>query len=87
MRRVHIEKLVADWIQKIVEVTELVLVVVEYFKEPSGWVLRVFIDKPGGVDLEDWRQVSQALDLKLDEEDPIPGPTAWRYLLPAWSGP
>src|SRR5690606_40192933 len=53
--------------------TELELVDVEYVKEPSGWVLRVFIDKPGGVDLEDCRQVSEALDLKLDEEDPIPG--------------
>lgn len=73
MSRVHIEKLVADWTQEIVEMTELELVDVEYVKEPSGWVLRVFIDKPGGVDLEDCRQVSEALDLKLDEEDPIPG--------------
>lgn len=74
MSRVHIEKLVTDWTRDIVGGTELELVEVEYVKEPSGWILRVYIDKPGGVDLEDCRQVSEALDQKLDEEDPIPGP-------------
>ncbi len=73
-RRVHIEKLVTEWTQEIVEGTELELVDVEYVKEPSGWILRVFIDKPEGVDLEDCRQVSEALDQRLDEADPIPGP-------------
>ncbi len=75
--RVHIEKLVTAWTEEIVEGTELELVDVEYVKEPSGWILRVFIDKPAGVDLEDCRQVSEALDQRLDAEDPIPGP----YLL------
>ena len=74
MSRVHIEKLVTDWTQEIVEGTELELVDVEYVKESSGWILRVFIDKPGGVDLDDCRQVSEALDVKLDAADPIPGP-------------
>ncbi|NLM40813.1 MAG: ribosome maturation factor RimP [Firmicutes bacterium] len=77
MSRVHIEKLVTAWTEEIVEGTELELVDVEYVKEPSGWILRVFIDKPAGVDLEDCRQVSEALDQRLDAEDPIPGP----YLL------
>jgi ribosome maturation factor RimP len=72
--RVHIEKLVSDWTQEIVQDTDLELVDVEYVKEASGWVLRVYIDKPTGVDLEDCRTVSEALDIRLDEADPIPGP-------------
>jgi ribosome maturation factor RimP len=44
---------------------------VEYVKEHTGWILRVFIDKPGGIDLEDCQKVSGVLDKKLDEADPI----------------
>lgn len=36
-------------------------------------VVRVFIDKPGGVDLTDCEQVSLAVSALLDVEDPIPG--------------
>ena len=73
MSRVHIEKLVADWTEEIVQGTDLELVDVEYVKEAGNWILRVYIDKPAGVDLEDCRQVSEALEKRLDEADPIPG--------------
>jgi len=47
---------------------------IEYIKEPSGWVLRVYIDKPDGITLEDCEAVSRELDPILDEnEDIIPG--------------
>jgi ribosome maturation factor RimP len=36
-------------------------------------LLRVYIDKPGGVTHEDCRQVSEHLSVLLDVEDPIPG--------------
>ncbi len=36
-------------------------------------MLRVFLDKPGGINIEDCQQVSRLLDEKLDLEDPIPG--------------
>ena len=73
MSRVNIVQLVEGWVEEIISDSELELVEVEYVKEASGWVLRVFLDKPAGVDLEDCRGVSEILDKKLDEEDPIPG--------------
>lgn len=50
----------------------LEVVDVEYRREGGGWVLRVFIDKPGGVTLDDCQAVSHALGQRLDEADPIP---------------
>lgn len=45
---------------------------VEYVREAGSWVLRVFIDKEGGVSINDCVAVTQALDPLLDERDPIP---------------
>ena len=45
---------------------------VEYVREAGSWYLRVYIDKPGGVSIDDCEAVSRALDPILDEEDPIP---------------
>ncbi len=45
---------------------------VEYLKEGGQWYLRVYIDKDGGVSIEDCEKVSRSLDPILDEEDPIP---------------
>lgn len=73
MSRVSIVQLVESWVEEIVLGSDLELVEVEYVKEAHGWVLRVFLDKPTGIDLEDCRKVSEALDKKLDQEDPIPG--------------
>jgi len=52
---------------------QLELVDVEYVKEGPQRYLRVYIDKPGGVTLEDCTLFNQVLSAKLDEEDPIPG--------------
>ena len=46
---------------------------VEYVKEAGTWFLRVFIDKPGGISIEDCEAVSRPLSDKLDEADPIEG--------------
>ena len=45
---------------------------VEYVREGSGWFLRVYIDKEGGVDIADCEAISRTLDPILDEADPIP---------------
>ena len=45
---------------------------VEYVREAGTWYLRVFIDKDGGVSIDDCERVSKRLDPILDEEDPIP---------------
>ena len=46
---------------------------VEYVKEAGTWFLRVYIDKPGGVDINDCEAVSRRLSDRLDEADPIEG--------------
>ena len=45
---------------------------VEYVKEAGTYYLRVYIDKEGGVGIDDCEAVSRALDPILDEKDPIP---------------
>ena len=45
------------------------LVDVEYVKEGGNWYLRAYIDKPGGVDINDCEHVSRALSDALDRED------------------
>ena len=70
MRREHIEDLIAKEVEQIIEGTGLELVDVEYVRE-RNWYLRVFIDKEGGVDLEDCQAVSEKLSKVLDEKDPI----------------
>lgn len=50
------------------------LVDVQYRREAGGWVLRVFLDKPGGITLDDCQRVSQQLGDLLDVEDPIEHP-------------
>ena len=46
---------------------------VEYLKEAGQWVLRVYVDKDGGVSMDDCEAFSRAFDPVLDESDPIEG--------------
>lgn len=45
---------------------------IEYVREAGAWYLRVYLDKAGGVSINDCEAVSRALDPILDEKDPIP---------------
>ena len=45
---------------------------VEYVREGGEWFLRLYIDKDGGVGINDCEAVSRAVDPILDERDPIP---------------
>ncbi len=45
---------------------------IEYRRESGGWVLRVILDKEGGVTLDDCTRVSQEAGRSLDVEDIIP---------------
>lgn len=45
---------------------------VEYVHEGAEWYLRLYIDKTGGVDIDDCEAISRAVDPILDEKDPIP---------------
>ena len=45
---------------------------VEFVREAGTWFLRVYIDRDGGVSIDDCERISRALDPILDREDPIP---------------
>ena len=46
---------------------------IEYVKEGAGRILRIYIDKEEGIDLDDCERMSRAAEVVLDEADPIPG--------------
>ena len=45
---------------------------VEFVREGSEQFLRLYIDKDGGIDIDDCERVHRAMDPVLDEKDPIP---------------
>lgn len=55
----------------IMEENNYELVDVEYVKEAGNWYLRVYIDKEGGITLEDCELVSRKMNDLLDEHDYI----------------
>ena len=76
MKREAVEEFVSSVVEGIIAGTNLELVDVDYVRE-RDWYLRVYLDKPGGVDLDDCQMVSEKLSTILDEKDPI----AENYLL------
>ncbi|HEU4604520.1 MAG TPA: ribosome maturation factor RimP [Steroidobacteraceae bacterium] len=45
----------------------------EYATRPGGGLLRLYIDSPEGISVDDCERVSRAVSDMLDEHDPIPG--------------
>lgn len=68
MTRTEIEDRVADMVDPLLSGTDIELVDVEYVQE-RDWYLRVFIDKPDGVGIDDCELVSRQLEPLLDEAD------------------
>ncbi|HSR37130.1 MAG TPA: ribosome maturation factor RimP [Desulfurivibrionaceae bacterium] len=56
---------------------ELELVELQFRREPAGWVLRLIIDGPQGISLDDCSRVSREVGHLLEVEDPI----EWPYRL------
>lgn len=67
-----VEALVEGLARPVVEGMGLELVAVEYVREGGRRYLRLYIDKPGGVGLDDCEAVSRQVEALLDREDPIP---------------
>lgn len=44
---------------------------IRFLKEGTDWFLRIFIDKDGGVDIDDCVNMTHAIDKPLDDLDPI----------------
>lgn len=72
MSRKSIEESVEKLLALVLEKDGLEIAGVEYVRE-RDWILRVFIDKEGGVDLSDCQKASEEAGAVLDEADPIPG--------------
>lgn len=66
--------IVEDLVKPIINNLDLELWDVEFIKEGSELFLRIYIDKTGGVGIDDCEKVSKAIDKPLDELDPIDSP-------------
>jgi len=68
-----VTELVASFAEPIVKQHGCELWDVEYVREGSEYFLRLYLDKEGGVDINDCEAISRAVDPILDEKDPIEG--------------
>jgi ribosome maturation factor RimP len=64
-----VEKKAQQIAEPILAAEGMELVEVEFVREHGGWILRLYIDKPGGVGLEDCSKGSHAVEAALDVED------------------
>ena len=67
-----VETQVESLMAEILAGTDYELVDVDYIKE-RDWYLRIFVDKAGGIDLDDCQKISEQLGAKLDTADIIGG--------------
>lgn len=67
----NIQQTVTELVSPVVESLNYELVDVEYVKEGANWYLRVYIDKPGGISIDDCQAVSEQISDLLDKNDPI----------------
>lgn len=72
MSTTKIKSTVEEMIQPYLNEQGFELVDIDYVKEGSNWFLRVYVDKEGGIDIDDCVMISEQLSAKLDENDPIP---------------
>jgi len=70
----EIVKRVQTMINPLLFQERLELADIEYRREAKGWVLRLYLDKEGGVTLDDCTRVSQEVGRNLDIEDFIQTP-------------
>jgi len=68
-RRENYEQKTEEILIPLVEAHNFELVDVEYVKEGGTWYLRAYIDKPGGITVDDCEIISRALSEALDETD------------------
>lgn len=71
MNKREVVKVVKEIGESISEQNGYHLVDVEFVKEGPNFFLRIYIDKPGGITIDDCQIVSEAINKELDEIDPI----------------
>ena len=72
--RHQIETITEELLDPILAEKKFELVDIEYVKEAGNYYLRVYIDKEGGITIDDCEIVSRELGSLLDEKDPIKDP-------------
>ncbi len=68
-KREEYEQRTEALVMPVIEANHFELVDVEYVKEGGTWYLRAYIDKPGGITVDDCEIVNRALSDLLDQED------------------
>ncbi len=68
---------ISKTIEPILQSQGLELIDVEYNREAQGWVLRIYLDREGGITVEDCAEASRELGAILEVRDLIPN----RYVL------
>ncbi len=86
-RREDYEQKTEALILPILEERNFELVDVEYVKEGSTWYLRVYIDKEGGITVNDCEDVARQMNPVLDEEDYIDGSYTFEVSSPGLGRP
>ena len=71
MAKRKVEDIVYELAKPITDRNGFEIVEIEYKKEGPDWYLRVYIDKEGGITINDCQSVSEELSDLLDEADPI----------------
>ncbi|OAB41375.1 ribosome maturation factor RimP [Paenibacillus glacialis] len=66
-----IKSIVEEMVQPYMDEHNFELVDVEYVKEGSNWFLRIYVDKEGGIDIDDCGLISEYMSQQLDLNDPI----------------
>ncbi|NMA94737.1 MAG: ribosome maturation factor RimP [Clostridiales bacterium] len=71
MSRGKTEKIAEELALPVAEQLNYEIVDIEYKREGPNWILRYFIDKEGGIGLDDCQKFSTEISTILDREDPI----------------
>ncbi|OGO79164.1 MAG: ribosome maturation factor RimP [Clostridiales bacterium GWB2_37_7] len=71
MSKVKVEDVVFEICKPVTDKHNFELVEIEYKKEGGEWYLRIYIDKEGGITIDDCQLVSEEVSELLDEIDPI----------------
>ena len=71
LKKAEIEKCVYKLAEPICQNLKCELIDVEYVKENNEWYLKIYIQKDGGIKIDDCTGVSRAVSDRLDEIDPI----------------
>lgn len=71
MAKKKLTEIVTEIVVPIIEENSYELVDVEFVKEGTNWFLRIYIDKPTGITLDDCQIVSEKLSEEMDKIDPI----------------